>query len=169
MSDEANGYPVEDAMTGDEILHEGGRQVAEPASDEVNDESVDEKSPSVVPGPPDSFYDFIRERREQDESYAEAIKDPQYAQFTREAFEEYSSKHDFAIGDLVQWKRFMKNKRFPAPVAPAIVVSKIETIVTHNDEGEALEPEDIMLGFLNGDLTFQVFPFNSARFMPWSD
>lgn len=116
------------------------------------------------------FYDRLKkERRDEEYEYEQQLSKPEYSNFLKRAFDVYSAEEDFQPGDLVQWKEFMKNKRFPAVGAPAIFIGTIADAKTHDSDGDSVEVENVMLGFLDGDMMFRTFPFAGARFTRWSE
>lgn len=79
-------------------------------------------------------------------------------------------KHEFHIGDLVEWKPGLKNKR--ADYKKPMIVTKIyEKPITEltDDTGSPYfnEQLDIVCGEIILDGNFLEFHFDSRRFQPW--
>lgn len=113
------------------------------------------------------FQQEDREREKKYEKYSRRLSE--YANDLRQAHAEYSAVEEFRVGDLVQWKLLLKNRQYPHHGKPAIVVEVLDDPITRGKDGERLsEPEDIILGFLDGDQDFMVFPFAKRRFTLWA-
>jgi hypothetical protein len=89
-------------------------------------------------------------------------------QVAREAF---GKVYDFKSGDLVVWKKGLKNRARPALGEPAIVVQVLETPLKDEtkESGTAYfnEPLDLALGLLDEDEDFTVFHYDRRRFEPY--
>ena len=74
-------------------------------------------------------------------------------------------------GRLAVWKRGLKNRRFPAYGAPAIVVEVREQPVTDTEHDSGVpyfqEPLDLLLGILHESGDFLVYHFDRRRFEPY--
>jgi hypothetical protein len=80
-------------------------------------------------------------------------------------------KEGFQPGDLVKWKPFLKNRRFPDYDRPAVVVELNPGRVWPIDEvGSARfqEPADLSLGIIDGDGDFEVYHYDGRRFTAWT-
>jgi hypothetical protein len=116
-------------------------------------------------------------------SLAKLIKDKDLSNSNHEEKREYSEDHisqlkvvsnnfkknePFQVGQLVQWKKNLKNRKLPHENQPAIVVEVLaEPIVTdeHNSGSPYFrEPLDIVLGLLDDENTFLTFYYDSRRF-----
>jgi hypothetical protein len=94
----------------------------------------------------------------------------------RPAFPEPPVCHTFAPGDLVVWKRGMKNHRVPAHGEPAVVLEVLATPVldTEKDSGYTYfrEPLDLVLGLFIDEGAcrgeFLAWHFDSRRFELWT-
>lgn len=83
-----------------------------------------------------------------------------------------SRKHAFKAGDLVQWKKGLKNKRTPEYGAPIVVTQVLDAPLLDtgaNDAGSPYfrEPLDLVAGELDGDGDFLCFYYDSRRFEPY--
>ena len=83
-------------------------------------------------------------------------------------------QHRFEVGQLVQWKKGMKNRRRPQEGWPAIVMQVFpEPLFDTNPEESCAgtpyfrEPLDIALGILDSDGDFLIFHYDSRRFEPF--
>lgn len=81
-------------------------------------------------------------------------------------------KYAFKPGDIVRWKKNMKNKRYPQNGAPVIVVGVMEPPVYDNkaDPGSSYfkEPLTITAGHVDKDEEFTVFHYDGRRFEPYA-
>ncbi len=82
--------------------------------------------------------------------------------------------NSFQVGQLVKWKKPLKNKKLPRQNQPAVVVKvlaePIPILQGKHDPGSTyfLEPLDIILGVIDEDGTFLTFYHDSRRFEPLS-
>lgn len=104
-------------------------------------------------------------RTDEESRYADFSTRRDYPQDLIKAQASYAESEEFLPGTLVQWKTFMKNRRYPAYGRPAVVVGRIQAPVSDRDaDGDYREPEDIILGFIDGEGNFRTFGFASCRF-----
>lgn len=86
----------------------------------------------------------------------------------RTACDNFLTKEDFKVGQIVKWKKDLKNRKLPQKNQPAIVVRVLdEPIVSTDDESSSpyfLENLDIVLGVMSNDGTFLTFYYDSSRF-----
>lgn len=89
----------------------------------------------------------------------------------RRLYEAYKIKYDFCEGDLVQWKKGMKDRRLPNEEEPAVILRILdEPVYDHTQDGGSQyfnEPFDMVLGVLGSDGKFATYHFNSQRFEPY--
>ena len=82
----------------------------------------------------------------------------------RSIFEE----EEFRPSMLVEWKKGLKNKRYPRYNQPMVVVEMLqEPIISNPDKVDTQyyrEPLDIKLGMLDEDGEFITFFYDSKRF-----
>ena len=80
--------------------------------------------------------------------------------------------HAFNVGDLVNWKPGLKNKRYPYDGQPAIVVEVLSTPILDPREPNVSpyfrEPLDLVLGVIADDGSFATFYYDRRRFQPIS-
>ncbi len=92
------------------------------------------------------------------------------AERLRRAFERLTSKVEFVPGDIVQWKRGLKNKKNPPEDGFAIVVQVIPRDEAGYSEDENSgstyyrEVLDLRLGVIDLDGDFVTYWFDSERF-----
>lgn len=85
----------------------------------------------------------------------------------RSLLDAFREEQQLSVGDIVQWKEGLRNRRYPRYKEPVIVVELLESpVLAGNDAGAAhfRESLDIVLGWLDreGDLT--CFHYDSRRF-----
>lgn len=109
------------------------------------------------------------EGRRKSEQYEANIRElVDYESNLRRAFQDFSQDETFVPGDLVQWKRFMRDREFPHVGAPAVVVKVLsDPIVTGPDARPAPEARDVVLGYLDGKNDFVTGFYSSNRLMKW--
>ncbi|OII21861.1 hypothetical protein [Curtobacterium sp. MCBA15_013] len=112
--------------------------------------------------------DRLNEGEARKQSYSAAVSEAQYAADLRRAFANYRRDEEFKPGDLVQWKPMLRNRPYPAEGAPAVVVRHLKPAAV-TDGIEQSEDLDIELGFLDGEQSFLVFSYSSARFTRWTE
>ena len=88
------------------------------------------------------------------------------------AYERYTQRNKFRVGDLVRWKEGLRNRQYPAQEDPAIVCAILDKPIldSTSDSGNYTfrEPLDIQLGVIGSDGTLIMFYYDSARFEPFS-
>jgi hypothetical protein len=103
----------------------------------------------------------------------ERAKRPETREHLRELFKRLQLRHDFAPGQLVQWKQGLKNRRLPEYGVPVIVLEVLSEPVTdaENGAGSAYfrEPLSLVLGVLlqSGDLGR--YHYDGQRFEPYPE
>jgi hypothetical protein len=94
------------------------------------------------------------------------------AQALKELFTTYNQAHGLSVGQIVCWKKGMKNRKRPAYGEPCIVIHLLETPVYDKeaDSGSSYfqEPLNIVLGVLDVDGDFTFWYFDKSRFEPVS-
>jgi hypothetical protein len=97
------------------------------------------------------------------ESYGE-----EYINQLQAACNNFLKKDAFQVGQLVKWKKNLKNRRLPYLNQPAIVVEILDKPAISNEEESGSpyfrENLDIILGILVDDNTFLTFYYDSRRF-----
>jgi hypothetical protein len=110
--------------------------------------------------------DFVDEENEfglEKETYGE-----EYTTQLQTAFNNFLKKDAFQVGQLVKWKKNLKNRQLPYLNQPAIVVEILDEPVISNEEESGSpyfrENLDIILGILVDDEKFFTFYYDSKRF-----
>ncbi len=88
----------------------------------------------------------------------------------KECFEFFKIENNFAEGQLVGWKKGLKNRKYPRYGEPAIVVELLATPI-FSDETESgspyfREPLDLILGVMVND-DFEIFYYDKRRFVAY--
>jgi len=74
---------------------------------------------------------------------------------------------DFKPGDIVRWKKGLKNKKMPADEQPAVVINQLsKPIIVDKDSGTPYfnEPLDLVLAFTGREGELVVFYYDRRRF-----
>jgi len=95
------------------------------------------------------------------------------AEYLKELLASYQAQHEFKVGDLIQWKSGLRNKRFPAYGAPVIVVESHPGRVNTVGEPSSSyfsERLDLTIATIDGDGDgdFMFYTVDSARFEPFT-
>jgi hypothetical protein len=128
---------------------------------------------SMVSSQPDNQPDFMAElfkklvekdsENEEEQSYGE-----EYLATLRDSFDSFLKKEDFKVGQIVKWKKNLKNRKIPRQNQPAIVMKVLDEPITSTDEDSGspyfLEKLDIVLGITYKDDTFLTLYYDSSRF-----
>jgi len=102
------------------------------------------------------------------------IKDiPAYIDSLRSAKNAFEKVYDFKLGDIVIWKKGLKNKARPALNEPAIVMEILEEPLkdeTEKGAGSAYfnEPLDLVLGMIDDEGDLLIFYYDKRRFQPYT-
>lgn len=79
----------------------------------------------------------------------------------------FNEKHTFAVGDVVEWKPGMANRK---PNGPFVVVKVLQVPVTDAETSSGSqyfnEPLNVVLGHIDSDDRFLVYHYDSRRFQP---
>lgn len=136
-------------------------------TDNIEDQAEQEITTDEVP----ALLRIMEARKESEErAFATVATAADYPDLLRSAFTTYSAENTFEIGDLVQWKPMMRNRRYPLEGIPAIVVRRLEPPQALDSDGDALdEPWDLVVGVVDGTHTFRLTQMASTRLMPWSE
>ena len=83
----------------------------------------------------------------------------------------FLKKESLEVGQIVKWKKNLKNRKLPHKNQPAIVIAILDQPVISTDDVSGspyfLETLDIILGIIVGDGTFLTFYYDSRRFEPY--
>lgn len=103
----------------------------------------------------------------------ENISDPKETGLKlKDCLELFKIENNFKEGQLVTWKKGLKNRRYPKYDEPAIVI-EVLTQPVFSDESESgsryfREPLDIILGVMI-DNDFEIFHYDKRRLIPLND
>jgi hypothetical protein len=99
--------------------------------------------------------------------------DQSYVEQLRTNHQELVKTHRFRAGQLVVWKKGLKNKKLPEPNQPAIIVEVFDEprFETSRDPGSPYyaEPLDLVLGIMTKEGEFLTFYFDKRRFEPYKE
>ncbi|MEN8217957.1 MAG: hypothetical protein ABFS56_16630 [Pseudomonadota bacterium] len=87
------------------------------------------------------------------------------------AYKNFLQTHDFQTGQIVKWKKGLKNKNLPQENQPAIVLKVLDKpLYLEGDSGSPYfrEPLDIVLAIINDDGDFLTFYYEKRRFEPYN-
>lgn len=86
----------------------------------------------------------------------------------RELFRRFSDREKFNSGDLVSWKKGLKNRTLPHDGEMAIVIEQLATPVVDNEVSSGSpffrENLDLIAGVIHDNGDFLVFYYDSRRF-----
>jgi hypothetical protein len=96
---------------------------------------------------------------------------PEHISKLRTAKDGFDKVYDFKPGDLVIWKKGLRNKARPALNEPAIVMQILDTPLRDQDKQDSgtpyfNEPLDIVLGLIDEEGDFAIFYYDKRRFEP---
>ncbi|WP_159617144.1 hypothetical protein [Arthrobacter zhaoguopingii] len=101
-------------------------------------------------------------------AYEEAAAEPRYVDTLKSVASEYLDREKFQLGDVIEWKVSMRNALFPSYGRPVVVVGHVENHGNSDASGRQQSAdeqlEDILIGFLDGDLDFIIRRADSGRF-----
>jgi hypothetical protein len=92
----------------------------------------------------------------------------------RACYARISKTHTFKKGQLVRWKKGLRNKRTPAYGEPIIVVDVLPQGVYADETGSAgspyfREPLTLVAAEIDRDGDFMLFHYDSRRFEPYTE
>lgn len=116
----------------------------------------------------DEFKRFLLEKLSEKEfEKKNLIIDQEYLDNLKNNFSRINEAINFEKGDLVKWKKGLKNKRFPEYNQPVVVIDILtEPYISENEEtgsSNFREPLDLLLGVLIHD-SFSIFHYDKRRF-----
>ena len=99
---------------------------------------------------------------------------PEHINKLRSARLVFDKSYEFKLGDLVVWKKGLKNKIRPSLNEPAIVMQLLDTPLSNpnkQDFGSPYfnEPLDLVLGLINENGDFVLFHYDKRRFEPYQE
>lgn len=109
-------------------------------------------------------------------AYEKVATRADYLDNLTEAVRLYQQAQTFSPGDVVSWKRGLRNKSFPHYGRPAVVIRYLTeeerkgiTAAMLFGGGAEAYLDDIMIGFLDGDEDLSITRVDSHRLDPWID
>jgi Uma2 family endonuclease len=103
-----------------------------------------------------------------DSSNKQIIDVEKHISILKESVEKYNQDYNFNIGDILQWKDGLKNKKRPQYGEPCVVVEILDNPISDNEAPIAspyyLEKLDIKLGLLADNGEFFTFHYDKNRF-----
>ncbi|TGO02682.1 hypothetical protein PN36_20705 [Candidatus Thiomargarita nelsonii] len=99
---------------------------------------------------------------------------PEHINKLRTARLVFDKSYDFKLGDLVVWKKGLKNKARPLFNEPAIVMQILDTPLRDQEKQDSgtpyfNEPLDLVLGLIDDDGDFVIFYYDKRRFEPYQE
>jgi hypothetical protein len=99
---------------------------------------------------------------------------PAHISKLRTARDVFDKVYDFKRGDLVVWKKGLRNKAKPALNEPAIVMQILDTPLRDQDKQDSgtpyfNEPLDLVLGLIDEEGDFAIFHYDKRRFEPYQE
>ncbi|QTA86450.1 hypothetical protein [Desulfonema magnum] len=83
----------------------------------------------------------------------------------------FLKKDNFEVGQIVKWKKGLKNRRLPLENQPVIILELLDEPVFDSEARSGspyfLEPLDVVLGILDSDGDFIRFYYDRRRFEPY--
>jgi len=100
----------------------------------------------------------------------EEIYDESYIDKLKIAYNSMLESHKFSKGQIVKWKKGLKNRRLPKENQPAIVWDVLSEPIIQDDRDAGTpyfrEPLDIALALLDKEGDLVIFHYDSKRFEP---
>lgn len=118
-----------------------------------------------------AFRRLLQEFRSSNAIQASKLPPEEVTDILRRRYEALSIEHRFVAGQLVKWKKGLKNKRVPKEDEPAIVMEVFDNPILDLENGAGSpyfrEPLDLVLGILDPDGDFIFGYFDKRRFEPY--
>ncbi|WP_285464930.1 hypothetical protein [Agromyces sp. NBRC 114283] len=116
----------------------------------------------------DIYSAFRREEQERFRSYRAYVGTSSYEEHLRAAHASLNEEASIDAGNLVQWKTFLRGAEYPDYGTPAIVVKLLDNARSEDRDGNPIAfPQDVFIGYLDGDQDFNVVLTSTARLMLW--
>lgn len=140
------------------------------AEESTDAEEPDEQDVPEIGDPFAALYtSYQAELAERSRRYGAYLATPGYETDLRRAYKSLLISHPFKPGDLVQWKTFMRESRFPEYGAPAVVVAVEGPFQETKRAQQAFPQHDLLLAVLDGDQDLVTFSAASARLALWQN
>lgn len=121
---------------------------------------------STGSGLEDFYSSMQRERQAQFDRYRTYAGTELYAKHLRTALDSFNEPVELKVGDLVQWKTFLRNAEYPDYGAPAIVV-ELRNDVRDQEAQPSVERLDVVVGVLDQDQDLRLLVTDRRRLTPW--
>lgn len=146
--------------------------MTEDFSDDVDEETdpadEDPQEPDTGGDPLFTMYAaYQAEVAERSRKYGAYIATSAYEADLRRAFESLGNTEEFSVGDIVQWKTFMRESQYPEYGAPAVVLDVSGEYELTKRAQQSFPRHDVLLAVLDGDQDFVTFTASSARLTRW--
>ena len=86
----------------------------------------------------------------------------------QESYNSFLQDYDFKKGELVKWKKGLKNRKFPEENQPAIVIELLDEPIVNSESNSGTpyfrEPLNIALGIIDRDGDFLIYHYDKKRF-----
>jgi hypothetical protein len=117
----------------------------------------------------DVIAELLKNLREKDaDSEEEKNYGEEHLVQLKSACESFLRKETFEVGQIVKWKKNLKNRKIPHNNQPAIVIAILDEPVSSTDDESGspyfLETLDVILGIIVDDGTFLTYYYDSRRF-----
>lgn len=108
-------------------------------------------------------------RKKQVEDDQPSVYNQEYLEGLKKLYNDFFRVNDFQKGQIVRWKKGLRNKKLPRESQPAIVMEVLDSPVIESGNSSAStyfqEPLDIILG-INEDGNLITFYYDKRRFEP---
>ncbi len=110
----------------------------------------------------------VQEMQEDDEKY-----DDKHIDKLKLCYKNFQKRCSFQGGQIVTWKKYMRNKKLPKDRQPAIVLKILDEPILQDKVplGSTYygEVSDMVLGIFHEDGSFLTFYYDSIRFEPYEE
>jgi|WetSurMetagenome_2_1015567.scaffolds.fasta_scaffold16995_5 hypothetical protein len=115
-----------------------------------------------------ALLDKLKENSEEDNNIQ---YNEEHIERLKNAYRQLKNSSEFKVGQLVKWKKNLKNRKIPRENQPAIVLEILETPIINEEAGIGnpyfRERIDFVLGVLEPNNMFFAFHYDSRRFEPF--
>lgn len=122
---------------------------------------------------PSTLRRVLEEVEERESQKTEKLRSNEAVDMLQELWNRLMEAVEFEPGQLVRWKRGLKNRTLPAYGVPAVVIEVVDPPVYDDTKGSGSayfrEPLTLVLGILDDDEELVQFHFDGRRFELISD
>jgi hypothetical protein len=108
---------------------------------------------------------------ESDNDEEEEKYDEKHIDNLQKTYKSLLIKYEYKPGQLIKWKKGLRNRALPKENQPAIVIEALKEVLIENerDTGSTYyrEPLDIILGLIDSTGHMITFHYDSRRFEPY--